>query len=202
MGGNPQTVRGTDDSLVMMVNDCTAQCTCMCVITYCEQITWESFEGKLTYWLLLTVLRLTWAPRTRTRLSHNAHKYFRKFLRPQLRTDLLHPIQFLSSGLLWFNEPQPQCVEICPCKIWTNDLHSQHIFTYLKIIRCPFWCNDSPTATMYINISGQILMQWSGTSKTLHCPGPSIGHLVAAARPWKQEVIEGQNIMHQGQKLD
>ena len=26
-----------------------------------------------------------------------------------------------------------------------------------------------------------------------------MGHLVAAARPWKQEVIEGQNIMHQGQ---
>ena len=51
MGGNPQTVRGTDDSLVMMVNDYTAQCNCTClgVVTYCEQITWKSFEG--TSWL-------------------------------------------------------------------------------------------------------------------------------------------------------
>ena len=88
---------------VMMVNDCTSQCTFKCVVTYCEPITWESFEGHLTCWLVLPVLWLTWPPRTRTRLSHNAHKYFRKFLRPQFRTDLLHPIQFLSSGLLWFN---------------------------------------------------------------------------------------------------
>ena len=109
-GENPQTMRGTANSLVMMVNDCTSQCTCMCVVTYCEPITWESFEGHLTCWLVLPVLWLTWPPRTRTRLSHNAHKYFCNFLRPQLRTDLLHPIQFLSSGLLWFNEPQPQCV--------------------------------------------------------------------------------------------